>query len=59
MIELNYEEMVVVFEFIVVRKGFDTTKSEHVERFYKEDKTEDAWRMFHTGFVSGFKEGVK
>ena len=58
MIELNYEEMVKVFEFIVVRKAFDTTKSGDVERFYKEDKTEDAWRMFHTGFVYGFKERV-
>lgn len=48
-----YEDQVrEKFESYVVRKNYDLDMLPH-GMFYKDEKTEDAWRLYHHGHVAG------
>ena len=41
------------FEYYAVRRGYDITRDTEYSFFYADTRTEDAWRMYHQGHVSG------
>lgn len=41
------------FEFYAVRQGYVLTRDTECPWVYAEQCTEDAWRMYHVGHVSG------
>lgn len=41
------------FEYYAVRVGYGITRDSEYSFFYADTRTEDAWRMYHQGHVSG------
>ncbi len=41
------------FEYYACRQGYNLAKDSEYSLFYAEPHTEDAWRMYHQGHVSG------
>lgn len=51
--DLYEEQTRKEFEFYACRQGYDMTKDSECPWIYKEQRTEDAWRMYHVGHVKG------
>lgn len=41
------------FEHYAVRQGYSIERDSEYSFFYADSRTEDAWRMYHQGHVSG------
>lgn len=41
------------FEEYACRQGYDLTRDAQLTFLYAQERTEDAWRMFHMGHVKG------
>lgn len=41
------------FEFYARRQGYDITRDEKYNFFYKDERTEEAWRIYHQAHVRG------
>ena len=52
---MKEHEIKQLFEDYACRKGYNLNKHpEFSSLFYDDERTEDAWRMFHVGFVKGY-----
>ncbi|MCY1184302.1 hypothetical protein D9M73_249840 [compost metagenome] len=41
------------FEYYAIRRGYSLMRDIEYSFFYADSRTEDAWRMYHQGHVSG------
>lgn len=48
---MKEQDILSLFEDYASRKGYNLERDEEWNFFYKEERTEEAWRMFHVGFV--------
>jgi len=51
--DLFEESTLKEFEEYACRQGYDLTKDAELTLLYAQERTEDAWRMFYAGHVSG------
>ena len=47
------------FELYARRKGYDITRDHEYNFFYKDERTEEAWRMYHVAHVRGREFYIK
>ena len=47
------------FESYARRQGYDITRDKDYRFFYKDGRTEDAWRMYHQAHVRGREFQIK
>lgn len=47
------------FELYARRKGYDITRDKEYNFFYKDERTEEAWRIYHQAHVRGREFQIK
>lgn len=47
------------FELYAIRQGYDITRDEEYNFFYKDERTEEAWRIYHQAHVRGREFQIK
>lgn len=47
------------FELYARRKGYNITRDEEYNFFYKDERTEDVWRIYHQAHLRGREFQIK
>lgn len=57
--DLFEQEVMEEFELYARRKGYNIKRDEEYNFFYKEERTEEAWRIYHQAHVRGREFQIK